>query len=342
VVDLTTQLLDIKPDVIYLHQFHDEALWSELLDVAAKLSVPVVQFIHDHRLFCLRRHKYTAMGEQTCTRVTSRLACYPCLGFVERERSPGVKLPIRLRTYSTLDHEQSLARRFDAHVVGSSYMREHVRAHGFAAARVHHIPLGVRRPDASVDASIDAAEPRSLLFVGALLKGKGLDLLFSAMASLPSDVRLKVVGEGAQESVYRDQVNELGLSGRVDFAGRLGGEALSAAYQAAAAVVVPSRAPETFGFVGPEALLHGTPVIASAVGGTGDWLRHGKTGLAFESGSVDALRAAIERTLGDRDEARTLAAAGRQLCLDAFDQTRHVAEVASLFRELTGSVARAS
>jgi glycosyltransferase involved in cell wall biosynthesis len=60
-----------------------------------------------------------------------------------------------------------------------------------------------------------------------------------------------------------------------------------------------------------EAMAWGRPVVATAVGGLTDAVEDGVTGLLVPPGDVVALRAAIERLLGDPDLRARLGAAGR-------------------------------
>ncbi|MCA9581169.1 MAG: glycosyltransferase family 4 protein, partial [Myxococcales bacterium] len=265
-------------------------------------------------LFCLREHKYRTLGHETCTR-TVGLGCYPCLGFVAKNGGA-----VELRTVGSLLREQETNHGFDAFVVGSSYMRDHVVAHGFESSRVHANPLFVEPQDTGTG----TRDPFQILFVGALLRGKGLDVLLEAMAKVRSSAHLLVVGTGAQEALFREFASELGLAARVTFAGQLDRPSLARAYAESACLVVPSRSPETFGLTGPEAMLHGTPVIASAVGGMGEWLVDGVTGLAFPSGDAEALAGAIHRVLDNPEDAARMVAEGRRRCEENFRADAHV------------------
>jgi glycosyltransferase involved in cell wall biosynthesis len=193
--------------------------------------------------------------------------------------------------------EQEQARGHTAFVVGSRYMAEHVAAHGFERSRLHVIPLYAHSPR-----RLHAVEPRhhdTLLFCGQLTTGKGLDVLLRALARTVRPCRLVVVGRGRQEEALRALARTLGLAERVSFLGWLEPEALAAKYRRATCLVFPSRAPETSGLVGIEAMAHGTPVVASAVGGVGEWLTHGRTGLAVPPNDALALALALDRLLGD-------------------------------------------
>jgi glycosyltransferase involved in cell wall biosynthesis len=292
--------------------------------------LPKVRFFHDHRLFCLRNYKYTALGHQTCTR-TVGLGCYPCLGFVNKSSGwPGLKLSF----VSTLRAQQRATMFFDAFVVGSRYMAGHVVAHGFDRARVHVIPPFAEPPP---NAPTMPREPDLLLFVGQLIRGKGLDVLLRALTKVRTPVRLVVVGTGRQGSVYQRLTEKLALTDRVKFVGRMPPEQLAELYPRATAVVFPSRSPETFGLVGIEAMSHGTPVIASAVGGIGEWLQDGRVGIAVPSGDPAALARAIDRLVGDPGLVRAMGAEGLRRYQERFRPERHVECLHALFAGLAGS-----
>ncbi|NOZ01374.1 MAG: glycosyltransferase family 4 protein, partial [Deltaproteobacteria bacterium] len=299
-VDVGPQIADIAPDIIYVHQLRGT---GPIMELAAR-SIPVVRFFHDHGPFCLRRHKYTAIGRHTCRRPLG-IHCYPCLGFLNRGDGWS---GLSLNTLARARAELAANRRFDAFITGSEYMKGHVVAHGFDPSRIHVNPLFVEPPGPEPSRPRD---PGRLLFVGALLRGKGLDILLDAMGRLGPEVHLNVVGGGAQEPLFRRMRAALKLEGRVRFLGPLEAADLDRQYREAACVVAPSREPETFGLIGPEAFRHGTPVIASDAGGMGEWLRHKTTGLMFKSGDSTDLADAVREMLGNPEKARDIGSRGR-------------------------------
>jgi glycosyltransferase involved in cell wall biosynthesis len=82
-------------------------------------------------------------------------------------------------------------------------------------------------------------------------------------------------------------------------------------YERGAVVAVPSHR-EGFGVACAEAMAHGRPVVASAVGGLLDLVVDGETGLLVPPGDVAALRAALESLLGDEALRRRLGEAARE------------------------------
>jgi len=106
-----------------------------------------------------------------------------------------------------------------------------------------------------------APGPRSgVVAVGRLAPEKGFDVLVDALRITP--LPLTVVGTGPLERSLRARA--AGLD--VRWAGTVGRAELHGLLAGAAALVVPSHR-EGLGLVAIEAILLGTPVIASAVGG---------------------------------------------------------------------------
>jgi glycosyltransferase involved in cell wall biosynthesis len=318
-VDLRRQLRELAPDVLYVHRIAE----GETVEVIAEAPAPALRAFHDHALFCLREHKYTTLGQETCTR-TVGLGCYACLGFVRRGAAP---LPIRLVSVGSLRRAQRRNQALTGFVVGSRYMGEHLAAHGFDAGRIHVLPLYTAAPPA---APAPARERDLVLFVGQLVRGKGVDVLLRAMARERTGAKLLIVGEGAQGAELRALGAALGLGGRVTFAGRLPPDELGALYRRARCLALPSRSPETFGLVGIEAMSHGLPVVASDVGGVREWLEDGVNGIAVPSGDPGALAEAIRRLVTSDDLARAMGERGRAAHRERFVPERHVERLYAL------------
>jgi len=152
------------------------------------------------------------------------------------------------------------------------------------------VPSGVEIP-AAVGPS---EEPPHVLYVGRLSAEKGVLELVEASRGLP----LRIVGDGP-------------LRGRVPSEGFVAPGELGSWYERAAVVAVPSRR-EGYGVVAREAMAWGRPIVATAVGGLSDAVEGGVTGLLVQPGDAGALRAALERLLGDAALRSRLGAAARE------------------------------
>ncbi len=174
-------------------------------------------------------------------------------------------------------------------VCASRALADEARLLGARDVRV--IPSGVDVP-AQVGAEDD---PPHVLYAGRLSPEKGVLDLIAAANGIP----LVIVGDGP----LRRQVPQA--------LGFLPHDELGRRYTRAAVVACPSRR-EGFGVVAAEAMAHGRPVVASAVGGLLDLVADGETGLVVPPGNVEALRSALERLLGDPGLRRRLGDAGRE------------------------------
>jgi glycosyltransferase involved in cell wall biosynthesis len=212
--------------------------------------------------------------------------------------------------------ERAVLRAATGVIVTSDWTRHQVLTrYAIPADRVH-----VARP--GVDRVAAAARPvrGHLICVGALGRHKGQDLLVEALAELgdldwhcvlagPLDRDPDFVGE------LQTRVTRLGYGHRVRLIGVLTGAALSHAYTTADLLVAPSRS-ETYGMAVTEALAHGLPVIAAAVGGLPEALGSApdgtRPGQLIRPGDPAALAAAIGDWLGDEHLRHRLRAAARK------------------------------
>src|SRR5205814_9840153 len=96
-----------------------------------------------------------------------------------------------------------------------------------------------------------------LLYVGRIDARKGIETLLQALAHLPSEATLTVVGAGDERELGALQAR---APRRVAFTGRRDREALKAAYAEADAVVFPVIWDEPWGLVPLEAMALGRPV----------------------------------------------------------------------------------
>ena len=201
-------------------------------------------------------------------------------------------------------------------VVTSEWTRRQVLArYAIPAHQVH-----VARP--GVDRVAAPARPvrGRLICVGVLGRHKGQDLLVEALADLAErDWHCVLAGPLDRDPAYVEQLQAritcLGYGHRIRLSGVLTGAALSHAYTTADLLVAPSRS-ETYGMAVTEALAHGLPVIAAAVGGlpealgsTADGTRPGQL---VPPGDPAALAATLADWLGDERHRRRLRAAARQ------------------------------
>lgn len=192
----------------------------------------------------------------------------------------------------------------------------------YASRPIDVIPYGVTLPEESSRAD-HASEVPVLLFVGRLVRRKGVDRLLRALASLTDmSWRLEIVGFGPEREPLETLAGELGLGDRVAFLGRVSHAELGAAYRRASVFVLPATLDERedtegLGVVLLEAMSYGVPVLATRRGGIPDIVIEGRTGLLVED-EIGEIKAGLRRIFDDPGLARELGERGRERVRAAF------------------------
>jgi colanic acid/amylovoran biosynthesis glycosyltransferase len=191
------------------------------------------------------------------------------------------------------------------------------------------VDLAVYEPPANRSRSATAAE---ILFVGRLLHGKGLSLLFEAVAELRRrdlDVRVTVVGDGPARTEVERAARALGLSEHVQFLGAIGQDDLLARYADADVFCLPSFA-EGIPVVAMEAMAMELPVVTTRIMGIPELVEDGTHGLLVAPGRVDALTYALDRLVRAPEQRRRMGAAGREKVRSDYDVARSAERMRSV------------
>lgn len=193
---------------------------------------------------------------------------------------------------------------------------------GIEAARW---PFAARRPRTG---------PPELLFVGRLEYEKGVH---EAIAALPRIRRvhpgatLTVAGEGTQQDWLVEQARKYKVLKATRFVGRLDHDDLLDALHRADAAVLPSHY-EPFGLAALEAAAAGTPLVTSNIGGLGEAVINGETGMSCPPRDVGRLTKAVISVLDDPAAAQRRARAARERLTSDFDWHTVADETAQVYQ----------
>lgn len=189
--------------------------------------------------------------------------------------------------------ERALLRISDRVVVTSGYSRKRLQKEGIAAAAI--------LPGADRLASFGHAspEPRDIrfLFIGTLTPRKRLLELVNAFSRVSnSDASLHLVGDSSRDTEYAARVQSLcARDSRVVVRGVLNDRDLAQALSEASALVLPSSF-EGYGMVITEAIHHGVPIVATAVGAIPEATGEGEHALLV---NVEDLHVTLQRLASD-------------------------------------------
>lgn len=217
--------------------------------------------------------------------------------------------------------DRAAARGCDAIVTGSRFGKQELTSTlGVPPERVHVVPYGVGSTYRALPRNDRLAErwgtagKQVLLYVGTLKERKNLSVLLQAINLVcqeQTDVCLLLVGRGEAEQSLRQQVDDLGLTGVVRFAGFVPEADKVDWYNLADIFVLPSRL-EGFGLAVTEAMACGRPVVASRAGALPEVVVDGETGVLCDPHSQADFAEAILRLLEDRALARAMGQAGQE------------------------------
>lgn len=154
-----------------------------------------------------------------------------------------------------------------------------------------------------------------LLYVGNCVATRAIPLVFDALSvSGIVDYNLTIVGAGPALAAWRKKAEQLGMSEKVEFIGRVAREKLDGFYSSADALVFPALR-DSGGSALLEAMSRTVPVICLDWGGPGEMVdeRAGiKIPVSHPEKTVKALAAAIIRIKEDPEYRISLARAGQQ------------------------------
>jgi rhamnosyl/mannosyltransferase len=296
---LPVWLARAEADVLVLHEPNPMALVAYFL---ARPQMPLVVWYHSEVIRSAWKY---------------RLLYEPFLEFALRRAARIVVASPQMRDVS------ALARHRDKCVVVpyglgvDRYRRDHE-----PSLRIEPVPAVTRRP--------------TFLFVGRLVRYKGVDVLLKALHGLDADA--VIVGSGPLRDSLEGMARDLGIANRVCFLGEVSGSELLESYRACDAFVLPSvTRQEAFGMVQLEAMLHGRPVISTELGTGVSWVnQHERTGLVVRPGDAGDLRHAMRRLIDDPDLRHRCGAAARARVLGQFTAERMCSTTSTLYQAISG------
>lgn len=183
----------------------------------------------------------------------------------------------------------------------------------------------------------ERSQPFSVLYVGRLIPGKGVDILIRAVALVQQkvDIQLIIAGKGPQVYVRKLRLLARKLGIRSSFLGQIAHEQIHHLYRAADCLVCPSQMHEAFGLVNVEAMASGLPVIASDNGGIREIIESGSSGyLVSPYDKPQPFAACLQKLARDPKLAESLGKAGRAIAVNQFGWSRTAMHLEAAYTRL--------
>ncbi len=232
-----------------------------------------------------------------------------------------------------------MAQQVDAFVTnsqaGRTYLTKVLKVEaGRVFARPYQIPevealLGPRQQTEPCSSNIRRPV---FLFVGRIIRGKGLHLLLEACSILQTggyrNHTLFIVGDGSQRGELEDFIKSQGLEARVRWAGWVDYGKLGAYFQDADVFVFPTLE-DVWGMVVLEAMIFGKPVLCSKWAGAAEMIVDSKNGHVFDPYRPEKLADLMKRFIDNPSLIRSMGEHSKQIMASYTPElvAKHLAEV---------------
>lgn len=309
-----------KPDLVHCHNIYHQ-LTPSIIGAAKKLGVPVVLTLHDYKIVC-----------PTYNRLRDGKPCSDCLdgdfSHILRNRCADGSLGKSGLLYAEAVVQGFLGsyEKVDAFIAPSRFMKESI-AHRVPDERIKLLCNGVDTNAVRESESDDGY----VLFLGRLVREKGVETLLKAHANSSLGWRLVVAGTGPLGDILQAQYSSS------DFVGYLDGDALKKMIDRAAVVVVPSEWYENCPMSVLEAMACGKPVVGSRMGGIPELVEDGVTGLLFEAGNVNELTSVLDKLMSSAELRKQMGKAARQRVETEFSLDKHNAGLLKIYKSVLGT-----
>ncbi len=278
-------------DRVIIHKWLDI---DSLKQIFAQITAKRLLFIHDHDLVCPRSFHYLPNpGRMRCPFAYNRLRCSICSCLRHPKHWPNRSLIQQfskswITHYHALTYLQQLP---DTQVVTvSDFMKREFERCGFADVQVLPI-FSVYPPEQEIPPPLtcftEGIQP--LLFVGQLIRGKGVETILRACALIKHPYQLTILGDGSDRARLEGLAKDFAVNVRF-----MGSVPSAVPYlKETQLLLVPSHWDEPGCTVLFEAAAWSKPVAASAVGGIPQFIKDGVTGRLLPPDSAAAFADAI-------------------------------------------------
>ena len=284
--ELGQLLRKARPDIVHVHNTF-AMLSPSIYGACAAAGVPVVQTLHNFRLFCpgallLRDGKPCEDCLERSLVQSLRHRCYR--GSLAATATIAAMLTLH-RAIGTYDRD------IHRYIILTQFGRSKAVKGGIEEHKIVVKPNFLPDPPPP-----GGGEGDYVIYVGRLLEGKGVETLIRAWRQLPQ-VKLKILGDGALRQGLEATAKCNGLN--VEFMGRQDRRAVLDAISGAKLLIVPSECYEGFPMVIAESFACGTPVLASRIGSMEELIVEGETGRKFGAGNPQDLAQQLLAMLND-------------------------------------------
>ena len=179
-------------------------------------------------------------------------------------------------------------------------------------------------------------DPFQILFLGVLIKRKGVADLLRAMKLLvkrgkAENVHLVIAGSGQEEERLHSICKKYQLDKYVEFAGWTDGDKKLSLMKQSQMMVLPSYN-EGLPMAILESMSYGLPIVSTDVGDISAAVRDGENGYLIQPGDIEGLAAAMEKVYVSKEEYERLSKNSKKIATEEFADVTYFETLAELYR----------
>src|SRR5579863_96699 len=315
-------------DIVHLNNIHHYLTPASIIPEIKKRKIPIIWTLHDYVILC-----------PNTTFISHEKVCEKCKGgkFYQCVLNKCKKDSVQASFVATLEsYANSLANPYkyvDYFICPSVFIKKKFEAFGFDRKKLRQVYnlFDIHSLSGQYEAPPETGSKPYIVYVGNILKVKGIFTLVKAMTGLNLD--LQVIGSGE----HFNELEELVGSGQMDnvkLLGKMPKEEVFRYIQSALFVVVPSEWYENLPYSLVEALLLSKPVLGADIGGIPELVIDEVTGKLFEPANVSDLRLKIEWMMSDKERLARMGKDARQHALNLVNYDAFARELSPLFESL--------
>lgn len=316
---------DFHPDIIHIHNIYHQ-ISPSILSVARKNKIPVIMHLHDYKLIC---PNYKLFTEGSICRRCQGGKYYNCSTHKCLKNSYLKSFAATLEMYFHHDIWKIYEKSVKLFIAPSRFMKKTCEEFGWPAERIVCLHNFFNDQNAKNTKTEQDINHEYLFYFGRLSKEKGVSVLLNALSE--TKYKLKIAGEGPEETKLKALSTRLELNERIEFLGFKSGQELDNLISGAKAIIIPSVWYENMPLNMLEAMTRGKIVIASDIGGMPEIINDGQNGLLFKPGDKDDLIAKIKLldSIDSQEIGQRAAEAVKNLNAD-----KHVREVIKIYEQV--------
>jgi glycosyltransferase involved in cell wall biosynthesis len=310
-----------KPDIVHLHNIYHQ-ISPSILHCFRKYSLPVVMTLHDYKMIC---PTYNLLLKGKICERCSKGRYYRCVGVKCRDGSLPASLvgAFEMYLHHKILHIYDLV---DVFISPSRFLQGKLKEMGFRR-EVDYLPNFLNLEAFRVS---DTTPEEVITYFGRLSQEKGLETLVDAARGL--SVKFRVIGEGPLSERLREKARNMGV-GNLAFHPHLPPERLREEVRKSLFTVIPSVYYDNSPMAVLESFALGKPVVGARIGGIPELIVDDETGLTFEPGNAQELRAKMLRLLQNLPKIAEMGNRARLLVEQKFSPESHYEGLMSLYKK---------